>query len=83
MNQLLPLDIEYVTNEKVDIVFDNVLFTNIIANDLGKKKPKDLLPLIGFIEADLELRNHRLTGVNRHIYYSEIKTELNRLVLCN
>lgn len=83
MSHLLPLDIEYVVNEKVDIVFEPILFTNIITDQLGKKKPKDILPLISYIKSDLAARHHDLTGINKHIYYSDIKKELNKLVLCN
>mgnify|MGYP001573843340 CR=1 FL=1 len=83
MSHLLPLDMEYAVDEKVDLVFDNTLFTHIITDELGKKKTKDLLPLIDYVKSDLQLRNHKLGSVNKHIYYSDVKKELNKLVLCN
>ncbi len=83
MHQRFPLDMEYERTEKVDIVYDNSLFTEIIKRELGKKKPKHLLPLVKYIESDLKARHQDKTGITKHITYLQIKKELNKLVLCN
>lgn len=83
MNYLLPLDIEYVVNEKVDVIFEPILFTNITTKNIGKNKVRDILPLVDYVKADLQLRRHVSNGINKKIYYSEVEKELKKLIQCN
>lgn len=71
--------IETSRSETVDIM-ESVLFTNIIGSNVGKSKPKDMLPLIGFMKANI---NFSLSGINKMIYYSQVKTELKKMITCN
>jgi hypothetical protein len=83
MSNILSPDIEYVVNEKVDIVFEPILFTNITTKNIGKNKVKDILPLVDYVKADLQLRRHVSSGINKKIYYSEVEKELKKLIQCN
>lgn len=83
MSILLPLDIEYVINEKVDIIFEPILFTDIVGKELQKKTNTDILPLVDYVRAGLELRKHVSKGLNKKVYSSEIYKEIKKLVLCN
>ena len=83
MSHLLPVEIEYLVGESVEVIFEPVLFTNLTTKDIGKAKLRDILPLVDCVRVDMQRRQYVSKGINKKIYHSQVEKEIKKLVQCN